>query len=54
VQEVVEQARRSEWIDWRQAMQTREDVQAMLTLAWLGRGAKRINRELGCSRNTVP
>lgn len=53
MQEVVEQARRSEWIDGRQAMQTPEDVQAMLKLASLGWGAKRINRELGYSRNTV-
>ena len=34
-------------------MQTPEDVQAMLKLASLGWGAKRIARELGCSRNTV-
>jgi DNA-binding NarL/FixJ family response regulator len=34
-------------------MQTPEDVQAMLKLASLGWGAKRINRELGYSRNTV-
>jgi transposase len=53
VQEVVEQAPRSEWIEGRQAMQTPEDVQAMLKLASLGWGAKRISRELGCSRNTV-
>lgn len=53
MQEVVEQAPRSEWIEGRQAMQTPEDVQAMLKLASLGWGAKRISRELGCSRNTV-
>jgi len=53
VEEVVEQAPRSEWIEGRQAMQTPEDVQAMLKLASLGWGAKRISRELGCSRNTV-
>lgn len=53
MQEVVEQAPRSERIDGRQAMQTPEDVQAMLKLASLGWGAKRISRELGCSRNTV-
>jgi transposase len=53
VQEVVEQAPRSEWIQGRQAMQTPEEVQAMLKLASLGWGAKRISRELGCSRNTV-
>lgn len=34
-------------------MQTPEDVQAMLKLASLGWGAKRITVELGCSRNTV-
>jgi transposase len=34
-------------------MQTPEDVQAMLKLASLGWGAKRIAKELGCSRNTV-
>lgn len=34
-------------------MQTPEDVQAMLKLASLGWGTKRISRELGCSRNTV-
>lgn len=53
MQEVVEQAPRSEWIEGRQAMQTPEDVQAMLKLASLGWGAKRISRELRCSRNTV-
>ena len=34
-------------------MQTPEDVQAMLKLSSLGWGAKRIAKELGCSRNTV-
>lgn len=34
-------------------MQTPEDVQAMLKLASLGWGAKRIAAELGCSCNTV-
>lgn len=34
-------------------MQMPEEVQAMLKLASLGWGAKRISRELGCSRNTV-
>lgn len=53
MEEVVEQAPRSEWIEGRQEMQTPEDVQAMLKLASLGWGAKRISRELGCSRNTV-
>lgn len=50
---VFEQAPRSERIDWRQAMQAPEDVEAMLKLASLGWGAKRIANELGCSRNTV-
>jgi len=36
-----------------QAVQTPEDVQAMLKLAELGWGSKRIAREMGCSRNTV-
>lgn len=53
MQEMVEQAPRSERIEGRQAMQTPEDVQTMLKLASLGWGAKRISRELGCSRNTV-
>ncbi len=35
-------------------MQKPGDVQAMLKLASLGWGAKRISRELGSSRNTVP
>ena len=35
------------------AMHTPEDVQAMLKLASLGWGAKRIAKEVGCSRNTV-
>ena len=53
MEEVDEQAPWSEWIEGRQAMQTPEEVQAMLKLASLGWGAKRISRELGCSRNTV-
>ena len=53
MQEVIEQAPRSGWIEGRQAMQTPEDVQAMLKLASLGWGAKRIAAEMGCSRNTV-
>src|SRR6187551_3676212 len=53
MQEVIEQAPRSGWVEGRQAMQTPEDVQAMLKLASLGWGAKRIAAELGCSRNTV-
>jgi hypothetical protein len=50
---MVKQAPRSEWIEGRQAMQAPEGVQAMLKLASLGWGAKRISGELGCSRNTV-
>jgi transposase len=53
VEEMDEQAPGSDWTEGRQAMQTPEDVQAMLKLASLGWGAKRISRELGCSRNTV-
>ena len=34
-------------------MHTPDDVQAMLKLASLGWGSKRIAKELGCSRNTV-
>ncbi|NGM89594.1 helix-turn-helix domain-containing protein, partial [Parapusillimonas sp. SGNA-6] len=34
-------------------MQTPEEVQAILKLASLGWGTKRIAAELGCSRNTV-
>ena len=50
--DVFKQAPRSERIEWSQAMQAPEDVEAMLKLA-LGWGAKRIAKELGCSRNTV-
>ncbi len=51
--EAFEQAPRSDRIEWRQAMQAPKDVEAMLKLASLGWGAKRIAKELGCSRNTV-
>ncbi len=51
--EAFEQAPRSERIERRQAMQAPEDADAMLKLASLGWGAKRIAKELGCSRNTV-
>jgi hypothetical protein len=34
-------------------MHTPEDAQAMLKLAALGWGTKRIAKELGCGRNTV-
>lgn len=53
MQERVEQAAWIETIQGGQAMQTPEDVQAMLKLASLGWGAKRIAGEMGCSRNTV-
>ena len=51
--ELIRQAPESMRMDGRQVMQTPEDVQAMLKLASLGWGAKRIAVELGCSRNTV-
>lgn len=51
--EVISQALRTDGSQEQQAMQTPEDVQAMLKLASLGWGAKKIARELGCSRNTV-
>ena len=54
MKEAIEQAPRSTRIEGRQPMETPEDVQAMLKLASLGWGAKRVDRELGCSRNTVP
>lgn len=50
---LIEQAPGSAGTVGGQAMQTPEDVQAMLKLASLGWGAKRIAAELGCSRNTV-
>ena len=53
MEEVVEQAPRSNEIEGSHAMHTPEDVQAMLKLASMGWGAKRIAAELGCSRNTV-
>ena len=53
MEDFVGQAPQFEELQGRQAMQTPEDVQAMLKLASLGWGAKRIAVELGCSRNTV-
>jgi transposase len=53
VDEFVGQAPQFQELQGSQAMQTPEDVQAMLKLASLGWGAKRIAAELGCSRNTV-
>ena len=53
MQEAIEQAPRSTRIEEKLSMERPEDVQAMLKLASLGWGAKRIAAELGCSRNTV-
>jgi hypothetical protein len=53
MEEVLVQAPRSDGIGDVQAMHRPEDVSAMLKLASLGWGAKRIAKELGCSRNTV-
>lgn len=53
MEKVFEQAPRSDWPEGGQAMQAPEDVQAMVKLASLGWGSKRIALELGCSRNTV-
>ena len=36
-----------------ETMLAAQEVQKMLALSALGWGAKRISRELGCSRNTV-
>lgn len=47
------QAPQSDGTGEARAMHTPDDVQAMLKLASLGWGAKRIAKELGCSRNTV-
>lgn len=41
------------WIEGNSIIQAPEDVTTMLTLASKGWGAKRIARELGCSKNTV-
>ncbi len=53
MEELLRQAVWSEELPGDQAMQTPEDVQAMIKLASLGWGAKKISAELGCSRNTV-
>lgn len=47
------QASQPDRVEEVQAMHTPEDVSAMLKLASLGWGARRIAKELGCSRNTV-
>ena len=55
MQEMVERAPRSEWIEGRQAMQTHEDVQAMLKLAPLSACAgferSHANSRYDCDRN---
>ncbi len=51
--EVVGQALQLESTGEARAMHTPDDVQAMLKLVSLGWGAKRIAKEVGCSRNTV-
>jgi DNA-binding NarL/FixJ family response regulator len=43
----------SRWIEGISTIQAPEEVQTMLSLAAKGWGAKRIARELGCSKNTV-
>lgn len=53
MEDVLRQSVWSKELPGDQAMQTPEDVQAMLKLASLGWGSKRIAAELGCSRNTV-
>jgi transposase len=53
VEEVNGQALPVEGGPGEQAMLAPEEVQKMLALSALGWGAKRISRELGCSRNTV-
>lgn len=53
MEQELRQAVRSEELPGDQAMHTPEDVQAMLMLASLGWGLKKIAAELGCSRNTV-
>jgi hypothetical protein len=53
MEEVIGQALRSTGVGDAQAMQTPEDMQAMMKLASLGWGAKRIAKEMGCSRNTA-
>ncbi len=51
--DVVRQALQTGGSGEAQAMHTPEDVHAMLKLASLGWGSKRIAQEVGCSRNTV-
>jgi uncharacterized protein YjcR len=53
MQEVIEQAPLVEVGQGSEKMLAPQEVQRMLALSALGWGAKRISRELGCSRNTV-
>ena len=53
MEEVVEQAPLVEVGQGGEKMLAPQEVQRMLALSALGWGAKRISRELGCSRNTV-
>ena len=51
--ELLDEALRSEGTAWSEAMREPDEVQAMLGLAASGVGARRIAELLGCSRNTV-
>jgi transposase len=53
MEQVVEQAASVEVGRWSETMLAPQEVQRMLALQALGWGAKRISKELGCSRNTV-
>src|SRR3954469_8748473 len=53
MEEVIEQALLVEAGRGGETMLAPQEVQKMLALSALGWGAKRISRELGCSRNTV-
>jgi transposase len=53
MEQVVEQAAPVEVGRWSETMLAPQEVQKMLALSALGWGAKRISKELGCSRNTV-
>ncbi|WP_399679814.1 helix-turn-helix domain-containing protein [Xenophilus sp.] len=53
MEEVIEQALSVETGRRGETMLAPQEVHKMLALQALGWGAKRISRELGCSRNTV-
>ena len=53
MEEVIEQAPRSEVDQGSETMRAPDEVPAMLALQALGWGVRRIAAELGCSRNTV-